>query len=141
MFTLVFETRDELYEYLNNVDFSKYKTSSMSSVYFLVKYKDGIEPLYFMPYEGVYFESPCCLMETFEEKYIEDYVKGTYIKSARKEALKYEKSMCRNGMHYEIDCPQCAPFLKGPMQIIQILSEQECLDYLLNQRNLEKEGR
>lgn len=134
MFTLVLENRDELYEYLKNVDTSKYKIDSMSSVYFLVKHKDGIEPLYFMPYENSYFESPCCLIETFDEKYVEEYVKDTYIKSARKEALKYEKSMCRNGKHYEIDCPQCAPFLHGPMQIIQILTEQECLDYLLNKK-------
>ena len=132
MFNIIIENRKELYNFLDNVDYSKYQPNSMSSVYFLIKNKNTIEPIHFMHYKNAYFESPCYLVETFSEENVEDYVKETYVKSARKQALEYEKSMCRNGVHYEIECPQCSPFFNGPIQIIQILTEQECLDYLIN---------
>ena len=46
-------------------------------------------------------------------------------------ALAYENTMQRENKHYEIDCPQCSPFLPQELEIIDMISESECLDWLL----------
>ena len=37
----------------------------------------------------------------------------------------------KDGWHYDIDVPQCSPFLPDKVKIIDVFSEKECLDWLL----------
>ena len=55
------KSREELYEYLNHMDWEAKKDTLWSSVFFLVRYNDCEEPIYFEKYEDVYFERPCAL--------------------------------------------------------------------------------
>lgn len=131
---ILLKNKEERYNYLRNIDISSKKETKMSSVYFLVKYgKEGfIEPIYFTSYEGHFFESPCVLNSyNLNESELEEYVHDTYVKEAWEEALIYEKTMMRENIHYEIDCPQTNLFLPNEIEIIDILSESECVDWLL----------
>lgn len=132
MFSTIITSRKQLYKYLDNLNFEKYSETPLSSVYLLINNKGKIEPIYFMHYEDVYFESPCCLMQTMPEEDVEEYVKEYYETDYIEEAIAYEKGMCRNGYHYEIECPQCSPFLSETFEIIAVLTESECLDWLIN---------
>lgn len=125
--------RKELYQYLNTVDWHSKKDSNMSSVYFLITYNGKTEPIYFMSYEGVYFESPCELHKfPMNECEIDEYVKELYTKESFQQALEYEKAMHRGNWHYDIDCPQCAAsFLPEKLDDIKMISESECLEWLI----------
>lgn len=41
--------------------------------------------------------------------------------------------MIRGKYLYEIDCPQVSPFLPEKIDDLQLINEEECLDYLLSQ--------
>ena len=60
-----------------------------------------------------------------------------YERDSIKEAYEYEKIFQRNGIHYEIYCPQCTPFLPEEVAILDVFSEEECLNWLLE--NIKKE--
>ena len=125
-------SREELYKYLYNVDWSLKEETEMSSVYFLIKFNNHIEPIYFMHYKDSYFESPCCLHSCdMNENELKEYVRELYYPESFEKALAYEKTMQRKNKHYEIDCPQCSPFLPQEVEIIDMISESECLDWLL----------
>ena len=125
-------SRKELYKYLYNIDWNLKKETEMSSVYFLIKFNNHIEPIYFMHYKDSYFESPCCLHGCdMNENELEEYVRELYYPESFEKALAYEKTMQRKNKHYEIDCPQCSPFLPQEVEIIDMVSESECLDWLL----------
>ena len=133
--SILINSRKELYKYLNSVDWNSKKETKLGSVYFLIKYNNNIEPIYFFYYEGSYFESPCFIHKTEMSKHeLLEYVKNTYIKESWEESLEFENSMHKNGYHYEIDCPQCAPFLPERLEILKIMSEQECLDWYLEDK-------
>lgn len=130
-------SREELYKYLDSVDWNLKRETELSSVYFLVKFNNHIEPLYFMHYKNSYFESPCYLHSCDMGEYdLEEYVKDIYYPESFKEALAYEKTMKRENKHYEIDCPQCFPFLPEEVEIVGMISESECLDWLLEHQDL-----
>lgn len=132
-------SRKELYEYLGNVDWNLKRETKFSSVYFLIKFNDHIEPLYFMHYEDSYFECPCYLYSCeMKEGELENYLKETYYPEVFEQALIYEKTMQRENKHYEIICPQCSPFLPQDVEIVDMISESECLDWLLKNRGGEK---
>ena len=129
---MVFNTKQELYNYLNNFDYESHKDSSMSSVYFLVKYGKTIEPIYFTPYEDVWFESPCEVRGfPMKDDEVMKYVRTQYGSKYWKEAHEFETLMQKDGTHYDIDCPQCSPFLPEKVEIIKPLSERECLEWIL----------
>ena len=131
-----FNTKQELYNYLNNFDFDSVKDTKLSSVYFLVEFDNHIEPIYFTRFEDVWFASPCDLHEyPLEDDKVEEYVDYLYFDESFEYTYEYEKSMQRNGWHYEIDCPQCSPFLPDNIKIQDVFSDSKCLDWLLNQRN------
>ena len=72
-------SREELYKYLDNVDWSLKEETEMSSVYFLIKFNNHIEPIYFMHYKDSYFESPCCLHSCeMNKNKLEEYVRELY---------------------------------------------------------------
>jgi hypothetical protein len=125
-------SKQELYKYLDSLDWNAKRDTSLSSVYFLVTYDNHTEPIYFMSFEDVYFPSPCELHRfPFKENEIEDYVKEMYYEDSFNNALEFEKTMQRGNWHYDIDCPQCSPFLPEQLDNIEMISENECLDWLL----------
>ena len=127
-----FTDRNQLYKWLSETDTSNKKETQLSSVYYLIEFNGHIEPLYFMHYEDVYFESPCVLSAySMSEIELVEYVKDMYEADAFDIALEFEKTMQRGNIHYEIDNPQCSPFLPNEIKILDILSETECLDWLL----------
>ena len=123
--------RNELYDYLNNVDWESKRDTKLSSVYFLVTVDSHTEPIHFMQYENAYFESPCDLHSfPLLEDELEDYVKEVYEEIGTEYSLEFEKTMQRGSLHYDIDCPQCFPFFDKIDNIVMI-SEKECLDWLI----------
>lgn len=129
--------RKELYDFLKSQDYNKKKDTSMSSVYFLVEYNDIIEPIYFTPFMDVFFESPCSLYEyDMDVEDIPKYVEEMYEKKHYDEALVYTLSMYRNGKLYEIENFQCEPFLPDKINNIKMISESECLSWLLRNKKI-----
>lgn len=131
-----FNTKQELYNYLDNFDFDSIKDTKLSGVYFLIEFDNHIEPIYFAHFEDVWFASPCDLHAyRLDDDKVEEYVDYLYFDESFEYAYEYEKTMQRNGWHYEINCPQCSPFLPDKIKIIDIFSDIKCLDWLLNQRD------
>lgn len=128
----IINSKEELNKYLDSIDWDEKRDTPLSSVYFLVEFDNHQEPLYFVPFEGWYFESPCCLNQwELKDDDLEEYVKEIYEDESFDESLNFEKTMQINGVHYEIYVPQCSPFLTMPCKIIKMMSETECLDWLL----------
>ena len=126
-------SKQELYEYLNNVDWFSKKDTSLSSVYFLVTFDNHTEPIYFTSFEDVYFESSCELHRfPLKEDEVEEYVNEIYYEDSLCRALEFEKTMQRGDWHYDIDCPQGDLFLPDVLDDIQMISETECLNWILD---------
>lgn len=132
--------REELYSYLDNLDWDSKRDSKLSSVYFLVTVDGHTEPIHFMHYENAYFESPCELHRfSMPESKLDDFVREIYEEDGYEDALEFEKTMQRGSWHYEINCHQCFPFFKKIDNIV-IISEKECLDWLItNEKVTEKD--
>lgn len=131
-----FNTKQELYNYLNNFDFDSIKDTKLSSVYFLVEFDNHIEPIYFTQFEDVWFASPCDLFKySLENDKVMEFVKALYYEDSWEDAYEYENTMHKNGWHYEIVCPQCDPFLPDRIRIKNVFSDSKCLDWLLNKEN------
>ncbi|MBQ8117747.1 MAG: hypothetical protein IJ794_05025 [Lachnospiraceae bacterium] len=131
----VIQSQEMLDAVLREIDFASKKETKLSSVYCLMEFDGHIEPLYFAQYEDVFLESECWLMETgVREEELEDFVRDTYVPESFDEALQYEKMMVRDGIHYEIINPQNEPFLSFPCTLLGVISETECLDWLLQNR-------
>lgn len=130
-----FNTKQELYEYLDEFDFDSVKDTKLSCVYFLVEFDNHIEPIYFTHIENVWFAAPCELHRyPFKNDEVMEFARETYYEDYWEDAYEYEKTMQRNDWHYEINLPQCAPFLPDKIKIIDIFSDSKCLDWLLDQR-------
>lgn len=128
-----FDSKKELYNFLNNFDFDSKKDTDMSSVYFLMEFNDNIKPIYFVPYSDTWFESPCCLHRyKMDDDKLLEYVKELYIPESFEEAYQYEQMFQINGWHYEIENFQCEHFIPEKSKIINVLSEKECLNWLIN---------
>lgn len=139
--------RNELYKFLKNIDYKKYKATSMSDVYFLIRYiEDGktyVEPTYFQEYKGSYFESPCTLMEykytslrqwlnfIYGDSDISMEKRNSKVSEFDKDSVEYERQFQIGNTHYTIENFQCAPYLPKKLDILKILSEKDCLNYLL----------
>lgn len=129
---ITFTTKQELYDYLNSFNFESVKDVELSSVYFLVEFDDHIEPIYFTHFRDVWFESPCTLHRY--QVSVEEFVEGLYEEDSRELAYEHEKIMHRDEYHYEIDCPQCLPFLPDEIKILDVFSDSKCLDWLLERK-------
>ncbi len=133
-------SREELNSYLENLDISSKVETPMSCVYFLVTYDNETIPVYFEqqksvenPGHTVYFESSCDLKAiNLPPEELEDYVRYMYREDAFEESLEYEKKMQRGNTHYEIENYQMDKFLPDQLDDIQMISETECLDWLLS---------
>ena len=127
-----FNTKKELCDYLNNFDFDYKRDTELSSVYFLMEFNNHIEPIYCMHFRDSWFESPCELHKfPLKDDEVIEYVKEMYQTDYLSVAYQYEKIFQKDGWHYDIDVPQCSPFLPDKVKIIDVFSEKECLDWLL----------
>lgn len=126
-------TRKELYDYLNGVDWSLKKDNSMASVYFLVEFDGHTEPIYFFNYADSWFECPCELHRyPLPDNQVKDLVKELYEENSWLSAYEYEINFQKHGYHYEINNPQCTPFLPEKFNILDMISESECLIWLMD---------
>lgn len=132
-----FNTRQELYDYLNNFDFDSVRDTKLSSVYFLVEFDNQKDVFYFAPFNDVWFESPCVLTKYpfKDDNHLTEYVQEIYYEDYWEDGYEYEKTMIRNGMHYNIVNWQCEPFLPDRIRIVDTFSDSQCLDWLLEQEN------
>ena len=133
-----FSTKQELYDYLNSFDFDAHKDTPLSSVFFLTEFDGVIEPLYFSPYEDVWFETTCDFFRfPLADDLVMDYVKGTYFEADWALAYAYEALLQKEGWHYEIENFQCAPFLPENIKILKVLTERECFEWLFEHREFD----
>lgn len=130
--------RQELYNWLDNQNPELKRDTPMSSVYYLVTYKDDTTdkditaPLHFMHYENSYFESPCSLtFYKMTEEQLKEHVRDLYITTAFEKALAYEKNLYKDGKLYEIENFQVLPFIEEVIDI-KMISERECLEWMLS---------
>jgi len=121
--------------------------------YALVTYDNRIEPTWFNIFNfdnGDWFlESPCGLYEVMKindnqtiDQFCQDFMSEcvSLLEDANEEEYinEFVKPMIVNGVLYEIENSQCAPYLPKFVDDIKIISERECLEYMLNKRK-EKE--
>lgn len=131
-----FNTKQELYDYLNSFDFDSVKDTEVSSVYFLVESDNHIEPIYFFNFDGAWFESYCQLKEApLDDSEVKKYMWETYYEPVLVGLYEHEMNMQRNGVHYRINNPHCFPFLPKKIKILDVFSDKKCLDWLLDHRN------
>lgn len=134
----IFKTKKDLYDFLDKNN--RIKNTDMGVTFFLVKYDSKVEPVYFTRYSDVYFPSPCELRSfPMLDNELNDYVKELYHKESYETALEFEKTMQKNNIHYEVDVPQVLPFLPEEIEILDVFSEEECLEYLLKEEKKRKE--
>ena len=119
----------------NNMDFGTYA---------LVTYNNKTEATLFSKHnfkgEDWFLESPCVLYKIMEvikpiDKFARDYVKDLLEEDADIEDYinKHVKLMIVDDILYEIENFQCSPYLPKEVDGIELISEQECLVYMLNQ--------
>lgn len=112
--------------------------------YALVTYNGKTESIHFTKYNfgsGDWFlESPCELykldkvnepIDDYCKKYVEMYI-DEIEENAEEFINEYMKPMIVDGILYEIDCPQCSPYLPKEVDNIKLISERECLLWILN---------
>lgn len=120
--------------FLDNFDVSYKQETTLSAVYFLVKDdNNNIIPVYFYKPCDWWFASVCMLSSrTCALENVEEYVRETYEKSAIEEALIYEKMLYIGGVHYTIENFQNVISLPIELEIVDVLTETECLKWMLN---------
>ena len=125
-------SKRELYDFLEILDWDAYKEHDWSSVYFLIKYDKYTQAVYFSYIRNSWFESSCVLrVFPLADDKLKEYVEEQYIKKSWDEAYKYESVFQKDNCHYEIDNPQCFPFLPEELEIVKIMTEKECLEWLI----------
>ena len=112
--------------------------------YALVTYNNKIEATWFSKHnfegEDWFLESPCVLyvmakvtepIDKFAIKYVTDLLEdGSDVENY---INKHIKPMIINDILYEIENFQCSPYLPKELDEIKLVSERECLIYMLNQ--------
>ena len=112
---------------MTKVELHKY-IREHNSDYYMVTWEGHTEPLYFMPYGDTYFESPLEVRRyQMTEQDLWEYVKEHYIKKYWDESFEREKKNLIDGYWYEVDCPQCSPFLPFEIDDVYPISEEEYL--------------
>ena len=125
-------SKAELYNHLNTFDFSSVRDCKMASVYFLVEHDSKVWPMHFMPFKDVWFESPCSLHKfPLKDDEVSNLVISLYDYEMFQEAYELEKRMQKNGWHYSIENFQCSPFLPEKITILDVFSDEKCLEWLL----------
>lgn len=110
----------------------------------LVKYNGRTEAVYFVRHfykkKPWFLESPCCIIPEHEFD-PDDNIEKWCLESAdellkpdasRKEFYEnYMKPLIVNNILYEVECPQVSPYLPKEVESITLITERECLLYLL----------
>jgi hypothetical protein len=65
---------------------------------------------------------------------VKQYVKALYGDENLENNIEYVRSMIRNGYLYEIESFQTAPFLPSELDDLTLISEQYCLEWMLNNK-------
>lgn len=112
--------------------------------YALITYNDKTEPTHFSRFNfghgNIYMHSPCvvtriCKVDKDIEKFCEEAVE-VYVYDSEEEKREiienYIKPMIVDNIFYDLDCPMCMPYLPEEVEDIKIITERECLLYLLN---------
>jgi len=113
--------------------------------YALVTYNNQTEAIWITRYQDHcedgsdwFLESPCGLMryefEDSSDKEIREFVEEQYKEEYIEEGIKYVKSMIRDGWLYEIYNPQTGPFLPDVLDDLTLISEEYCLEWMLENR-------
>jgi hypothetical protein len=111
--------------------------------YALVTHNNKTEATWFTRYnfgQGDWFlESPCELYRLMEieepiEEFARKYIDGLLEEGEDKQAYieQWVIPMIVNNVLYEIENFQCSPYLPKEVDDIKLISERECLEYLLN---------
>ena len=116
--------------------------------YALVTYNNRTEPTWFTRYNfgnGDWFlESPCILyrlmevnepIDDFCKKYMEECIVLEEGESEENYITEFVKPMIVDGWLYEIENFQCFPYLPKEIEDIELISERECLNYMLKNNN------
>ena len=120
------------------------KSNLEVGTYALVTYEGRIESTWFTKYDNWgedghtwFLESPCTLyriaevdkpIKEFAEIYASCFVEEEEIESY---AEQYIIPMIVNNVLYEIENFQCSPYLPKEVDDIKLISEEECLEYML----------
>lgn len=117
-----------------------------TGVYALVSYDGIVEPIWFSKYKQEsgkdwFLESPCELYKLIEiDKPTDDFALE-YADSILEEGVDREKYIEENikpmivdFVLYEIENFQCSPYLPKMVDDIKIITERECLEFMLNQK-------
>jgi hypothetical protein len=116
--------------------------NNSDGTYALVTYNNKTELTWFSKYyyknEPWFLESPCELYKIMEvdrpiDEFSKWYVDGLLEENADVESYinKYVKPMIIDNVLYEIENFQCSPYLPKFVDDIKLISERECLEYLL----------
>ena len=114
--------------------------------YTLVTYNNKTEAIYFSKYKDNgrtwFLESPCeCRIVDKvigdKIKFCQEHVRTYYsIKGGKKGIVKFSKEYIEplvvDDILYEVENYQCSPFLPKEVDNIEIISERDCLLYILN---------
>lgn len=124
----------------NNIDFGTYA---------LVTYNGKTEPTWFTKYnyegEDWFLESPCQLykiidvdkpIDEFCKKYMDEAIELEDGESVEKYIEDYVKPMIVDNVFYEIENFQVSPYLPEEVDNIQLITERECLEYMLQHRTI-----
>ena len=111
--------------------------------YALVTYNGKTEPTWFSKhdFEGKpwFLESPCELYRITEvdkpvEEFAKEYIDGLLEDGVDEQEYinKYVIPMIVDNVLYEIENFQCSPYLSKEVDDIRLISERECLEYMLS---------
>lgn len=117
-------TKSQLYNYL---------TKNPSECY-MVTWEGHTEPLHFIFYEGVCFETSIEVRRSpMTEEGLREYVHEQYFEEYWDSAFEEEKSRLIDGYLYDIDYPQCLPFLPSEIEDIYPITEREYLKTVIEE--------
>jgi hypothetical protein len=129
-------SKEERYKFLK----ANINSKAMGS-YALVTYNNKTYPIWITAFwnwdkDGDWFlEAPCELRRSeftdTSDKTIKKYAKSRYYRKSLKFGIEYTKSMIRDGWLYDIDSPQVSPFLPEKLEDLTLISEQYCLDWMI----------
>ena len=116
-------------------------------VYALVSYNDTVEATWFTKHwsdidnQPWFLESPCELykicnvnkpIDEFCKNYMEECIQLEEDESVEDYIKNFVKPMIVDGCFYEINNFQTAPYLPKEVDNIKIISQRECLEWILN---------
>lgn len=128
----VCKNREELYKFIESVDYKEKKDHKYADVYYHIKY-NGYDAMYsFFHYKGCHFESQVYLNKwPMTENELREYIEEDYLKEAWDEIYEYEKRFLVDGYHYEIEIPHCDVYFEKDIEILDVVTEMECFRWLL----------